>query len=216
MAGAMPMFDWTGAYVGGTVGYGWGNSATDGTSFYNDAAGTSYAGSLPGISYADKGLLGGGEAGFNWQAGGLVFGVQADIAAANISGTYVDKAHAYSVDGKLNWLSTVRAQAGVAMGRFIVYGTGGLAVGGLEADLHDTYATVVNTSDSKTSVGYTVGAGVAAALSDHWIAKLEYQYVDLGTQDYRFKEPSPPGWPLITATGKTTAGLLRASVDYRF
>ena len=63
------------------------------------------------------------------------------------------------------------------MGRFMVYGTGGLAVANAEA-------SNATSSDSQTAVGWTAGAGVEAAVTDNVFARVEYRYTDLGSDSY--------------------------------
>jgi outer membrane immunogenic protein len=215
MAGSAGGFDWSGAYVGASIGGGWGNVKTDGASFYDDPSGPPDA-SIPGVSFSNSGVIGGLETGYNWQQGGIVFGLQADISAAGLKGSLTDNDNGYTIDTNVNWLSTLRGQIGVPYGRYLFYATGGLAVGGIDADLHDRYPGpgTVDSSDSQTGVGYAVGAGVAAAINTRWIAKLEYQYVDLGKKTFSFNEPT--GWALIKSSARTTENLVRFSLDYRF
>ncbi len=213
---ATAQVDWTGAYVGAHAGYGWGEANAAGPIFYGDTAGTSVLGTLPGFVYGTTGAFGGGEAGYNWSAAGILIGLQADLSAAHVAGTHTDSVSAYSLDQTLNWLSTARVQVGLPYDRLLLFGSAGLAVGGLRADLHDYYmAGTVNTSHETTSVGFVVGAGVAAALDQHWSVKAEYLHVDLGSHRYTFNEPAPR-WPLIASEGKTTFDTLRVALDYRF
>ncbi len=215
-AGATPYFDWAGPYLGAHVGHGWGEATASGTTFYLDTAGTSVYGALPEFAYGTTGVFGGGEVGYNWSAAGLVFGLQADLSAAHVTGTYTDTVNGFSLDQTLNWLSTARVQVGLPHERLLFFGSAGLAVGGLQADLHDYYtAGTVDTSHATTSVGFVVGVGVAAALDQHWSVKAEYLHIDLGSHTYKFYEPVPR-WPLIASEGSTTFETLRFAVDYRF
>src|SRR5437588_11061415 len=77
-----PVASWAGFYVGGNIGYGWGSGSTDSTA--------SSAGTFPGIvailrgengsfNSGSKGVIGGGQLGYNWQIGSLVTGLEADI-----------------------------------------------------------------------------------------------------------------------------------------
>jgi outer membrane immunogenic protein len=215
--GASPAaYNWTGGYVGAQVGYGWGHTDAGSSSFYNDVDGTSLAGTSPALSFGGGGFIGGGEAGYNWQTNNLVFGVVGDISAAGIRSSYAEDS--FSVDSTLNWLSTARVNLGLPVSNMLFYGTAGLAIGGVTSDLHDVYdggATVLNSSHSGTGVGWAAGGGVAAALGSNWVVKGEYLYVDLGSQHTSYSEPSP-GWPLISGSAKTTASLLRVSLDPRF
>lgn len=218
---AGPTYDWTGVYIGAQAGGGWSNTATGETHMYNavDPLEEYEFSPLAPFSFSGSGMIGGGEAGFNWQSpGGLVFGAVGDISAANIRGTYTDSDAAFTVDSTINWLSTLRVNLGMPMGNMLLYGTGGLAVGGVTAGLHDSYddgATIIDSSNSTTQIGWTAGAGIAAAINKNWILKGEYLYVDLGTQQNTFSEPDP-GFPLITSSGKTTANIFRVSLDYKF
>jgi outer membrane immunogenic protein len=215
MAGSAGGFDWSGGYVGASLGGGWGTTKTDGASFYSDASGSPVA-SIPGVRFSNGGVIGGLETGYNWQQGGVVFGLQADISATGITGSFTDNDNGYKIDTSLDWLSTLRGQVGVPYGRYLFYATGGLALGGISADLHDQYPGpgTVNSSDSQTGVGYAVGLGVAAALNTRWSAKLEYQYVDLGKKTFSFHEET--GWDLIKSSASTTENIVRFSLDYRY
>ena len=81
-----PYFDWTGFYVGGNVGYSWGRSSD--TSTLTNAT---RAGSL--LTTSDKsdlnGIVGGGQAGYNWQMQNWVFGLEADIQGTGEKGTAI-------------------------------------------------------------------------------------------------------------------------------
>jgi outer membrane immunogenic protein len=209
-------YNWTGAYVGGQAGYGSGHTDAAPASFYNDSDGTSLAGTGPALSFGGDGFIGGAEAGYNWQTNNLVFGIVGDISAAGVRSSYSEQS--FSVESTLNWLSTARLNLGLPVGNMLFYGTAGLAIGGVTSDLHDVYdggSTILNSSHSGTGVGWAVGGGVAAALGANWVLKGEYLYVDLGSQKNSYSEPSP-GWPLITGSAKTTASVVRLSLDYRF
>jgi outer membrane immunogenic protein len=214
-AGPMPVYNWSGAYAGAQVGYGWGTGTAGPVDLYDDPLDAPTA-TLPGFSLSSNGFVGGVEAGYNWQANGMVVGVEADISAANIHGTYTDEDNAFSVESNISWLSTARLRVGLPVDRVMIFGTGGIAVGGVTATLHDQYtAATFSPSNYNTSVGWTVGAGVAAAINDKWSLKAEYLYVDLGTENHSFEEDSP-GWPLITTSAKTTANVVKFSLDHKF
>lgn len=216
-----PTYDWTGGYLGAFAGYGWGQTAAGTTYLWEDSDTTNLYASLPGFNFNGGGLLGGVETGVGTQTGGLYWGLEADVAAAGIKGTYTDDDAGFSIDSNVQWLSTLRARIGVPIDRFLVFGTGGLAIGGVQASLHDVYgggATTLTTSNSRTGVGWSIGAGVAAALNGGWSIKAEYLYVDLGTQNYAFAEdPSgTTGFPMITGSSRNTASILRFALDYKY
>jgi outer membrane immunogenic protein len=150
-----PAFSWTGFYLGGLAGYEWADMETDASDFDSDN------------------FAGGVFTGYNFDVGnGLVVGVEGDVTYHDQEGT--DSA---GVDFGTDWNGTLRGRLGYAMGRFMVYGTGGLAVANAEA-------SDATSSDSQTAVGWTAGAGVEAAVTDNVFARVEYRYTDLGSDSY--------------------------------
>jgi outer membrane immunogenic protein len=147
-----PAFSWTGLYLGGVVGYGWGDVDTDTTSFDAD------------------GFLGGVYTGYNYQfPNNVVVGIEGDV-------TYHDQdgSGAGGVSANTDWNGTLRPRLGYAFDRFMPYITGGLAVGNVEA-------SEPGDSDSGTAVGWTAGAGIETAITDNVTARVEYRYTDLGS-----------------------------------
>ena len=154
-------YNWSGFYLGANGGGAWGDSRWQGT----------------GNGKVDlSGGMAGGTAGFNWQTGSVVLGVEGDIDWAGLSGS---SASATCPGGNCGtsetWLSTVRGRAGYALDRFLPYVTGGLAVGDIRA------ATPGLPGGSATNTGWTLGGGVEFALPGNWSAKAEYLHVDLGS-----------------------------------
>jgi outer membrane immunogenic protein len=216
-AAARAAYDWAGAYIGGHAGYGSGHNDADAVSLFLYPSG-SLGATLPGFGIDTHGFIGGAEAGYGWQAGGLYLGVEADVSATGVKGTHTDEVNGFKVDSTLSWLSTARVRVGLPLDRFLVFASAGLAVGGLRGDLHDNYVgpLTINSSTSSTSVGWTAGAGVAAAITDHWSIKAEYLYADLGSRQYGFAEPDGPLWSLISTRARTTVSIGRVALDYRF
>jgi outer membrane immunogenic protein len=148
------VYSWNGSYVGAQVGYGWGKASNLGSDW--DA----------------NGLAGGVFAGYNFTPSpGFVVGVEGDINATGMEG----KLAGVSVANP--WDATLRARAGFAIDRFLVYGTGGLAMGGVKVKSGGA-------SDSSTQVGWTLGGGVEAAITNTVTARVEYRYTDLGEDTY--------------------------------
>jgi outer membrane immunogenic protein len=146
-----PVFAWTGFYIGGNVGYGWGDQAVD---FSGDP---SLIGSLIGrglvassLASGPRGAVGGVQAGYNWQTGPFVLGIETDIDASGIAksesltalGTTTRPDWFTSADQELNFLGTVRGRLGYTITpSLLVYGTGGFAYGGANANTTVTSAT---------------------------------------------------------------------------
>lgn len=143
-------------------------------------------------------ILLGGQVGYNLQMGGLVTGLEADMSMNGV-GKGAKRTGGTSAD--MRYVSTFKARAGFAFDRFLVYGLGGVAYGGLKAS--DGLA-----SKEKSRVGYVVGAGAEYGITDNLSAKLEYDYVSLGKQNFQF------------GNGRTRVGvnehLVKTGLNYRF
>lgn len=161
--------DWSGYYAGIFAGYGGARAVSVGT-----VNGTRDVVDLSG------GLLG-VTIGANAQYGSFVLGAEGDIAWSGLSGSTICSAGPATCAGSVDWLGTLRARAGVAVDPFLIYATGGLAVGGLNASVSPSFPGTTG-SYSSTAVGWTLGAGVEAMLTQNISVKAEYAYVDLGTR----------------------------------
>jgi outer membrane immunogenic protein len=205
VANAAP-FTWSGFYVGLNAGYG----SSDADTSTGTPVGIFVAPPCPpcetpgdglptGLSLRDQGFTVGGQAGYNWQFGSRVTGIEGDI---NYMGRKSDQTFVQTVipgftvfteeRSKLDWLATLRGRLGYAFDRTLIYGTGGLALGGTTS-----YGGVwsnltppafqpsgVGTS-SRTSVGYSVGAGAEYAFTSHLTLKAEWLYYNLGEDTVR-------------------------------
>ena len=220
-----PVYNWTGFYIGGNIGYSWGRS--NDTSTLTNAAGTVL------LTTSDKsdlnGIVGGGQIGYNWQMQSWVWGFEADIQGTDEKGSRAFSftpargignnfapgvTIPFALDQKIDWIGTVRGRAGVLVTpTVLLYATGGLAYG--QVNSNETVGTVVPSafSSSTTNVGWTVGAGIEGAIGGNWTAKLEYLYVDLGTVSGSFTLPSTN---VISYSSKITDNILRVGINYRF
>lgn len=102
------MYSWAGPYVGGNLGYAWGDV-------------TNSTGTPSGVS-------GGVQGGYSWQFGQFVVGAEADLQATGVAKTFA----AYKFSNP--WFGTLRGRAGFAMNNILIYGTGGLAFGNVRAE----------------------------------------------------------------------------------
>jgi outer membrane immunogenic protein len=154
----MPLYNWTGFYLGLNGGAAWGRSRWSGTGTGN---------------FNLSGGMIGGTIGYNWQNGPWVFGLEGDIDWTNIGGT-TTTACAVGCKTQNSWLATARGRVGYAINRFMPFVTGGLAVGDIDARVGGVSAA------TNTNAGWTVGGGLEFAIAGGWTAKAEYLYVDLG------------------------------------
>jgi outer membrane immunogenic protein len=193
-----PVFTWTGFYVGLNAGYAFGTADTTITSL------------VPAFSSDYDGFLGGAQIGYNWQSGALVFGVEADLQFADVSGTEAVPGFANTSTNTLQWFGTVRGRIGYTFGRVLPYVTGGFAFGKNELELASTAGNSVD--DTATQTGWTIGGGIEFAVRDAWSVKIEYLHVDLRDKSY-LTNVILPG---ISLTSGLEFDLVRAGVNYRF
>src|SRR5215218_5627268 len=188
---AVPVFTWTGFYVGVNAGYGWQDN-NDGSVFV--PAGTIAGTGAGTIVYGDDngdGFVGGGQIGYNYQIGSFVLGIEADLQWADLGGNngtaLVPAAFTAAgfvpagTAGGIDWFGTVRARAGVAFGQALIYATGGFAYGGADDD--DDQFGLVNNDDVRT--GWVLGAGVEYAFTNNLTLGAEGLWVNLDQENNR-------------------------------
>ena len=159
----MPIFTWTGGYVGLQGGGIWSDSSVN-----EPDTGV--------FSENFNGGLFGGYAGYNWQSGAWVYGAEGDF-----NGVWNDETFnigGFDVDVGTDYLASLRGRVGYAFDRTLIFATAGVAFTRMsaEADLFDGVS--LNADDNLT--GWTVGAGAEYAFTDNWIGRLEYRYYDFG------------------------------------
>lgn len=172
----VPVFSWTGFYIGANVGYG-------GDSFNYDV--NFFGVPVANLGLTSSGFFVGGQIGYNYQfANNVVLGIETDLQWSDISGNInasVIGLPVLSAGSSIDYFGTIRARLGYAIDRFLPYITGGVAYGKSSTDV--TLLGVPLFSDSSTNWGWTVGAGGEFAITNNWTFKAEYLYVDLGTSD---------------------------------
>ena len=127
------------------------------------------------------GFIGGGQIGFNWQAGSFVYGLEGDISGLTGKVDFGPTSGSYT--GRISWLSTVRGRVGVAIGDTMAYVTAGLAIAGVRNKIAgaDTIGDHVY-SDTRTRLGLALGGGVEHMINRNWTFKLEALWVDAGSK----------------------------------
>jgi outer membrane immunogenic protein len=202
-----PVYNWTGFYVGGNFGYGWGKADSD-FAFTPTALGGGGATTTNSNSQRVNGAFGGGQIGFNWQTNAFVWGVEADFQGAdqrnsqlnfdrnpadliaaigppnNGFGAQPGEAIVSNLSQNLKWFGTARGRIGFLPDpRWLVYATGGFAYGRVSSDLTtvEPDGDTLHSNWSENRIGWVAGVGVEAALADNWTWKFEYLHVDLGS-----------------------------------
>jgi outer membrane immunogenic protein len=208
-----PVYDWTGFYLGGNVGLGFGRNLTT----------LAIPAVFSGETYrlGDSGVLGGGQIGYNVQWNWLVLGVEADLQGANLHDDRTCMflcaplaSNIMQYDQKLDWFGTVRGRVGIADGPTFNYFTAGFAYGGVETNLTGAVGAGArgNFTLDETRSGWTIGSGVEAALGGNWTAKIEYLYLNLGTQAASFNF----GPAALGLTSDIRQHVFRGGLNYRF
>lgn len=194
-----PIFTWAGFYVGADIGGIWTTDKVTETSTFTPPT-TGHA------SVDGSGVIGGLHAGYNWQAGSWVYGLEGDFQATSLKTTstcdiqdagvgnsspgacfpqvYSPYWSGYDFGTELPWQGSVRARAGYAFGNALLYATGGVAFADIKT-FYDTIPPASPTAGSQsfeqTRAGFTVGGGLEYALDANWSARVEYRYSDFGT-----------------------------------
>jgi opacity protein-like surface antigen len=180
-----PIYNWSGCYGGGFVGYGTARTRTTVTETF-PAFSPFY-----GLAFNDdthlSGALGGFDFGCQWQGvGGWLIGVEVDGAATNKAGQRLslppflaNQVH----DTKESWMATARLRLGYGWDKWLFYVTGGGAWAGVEESLFFTPVPAISIHQKQTRSGWTVGAGWEYALGYGWSIKSEFLYMDFGTKN---------------------------------
>jgi outer membrane immunogenic protein len=192
------VYNWTGFYVGGTIGYGWGDNRIL-NQFTNVGTET----------FDVDGFVGGLTVGYNWQRPGsrMVGGIELDASYSGIDGFLAVSPGFGCGDGcasSLKGLGTLRGRLGHTFERTMLYATAGFALGRI------TGTSAVIGPLSATATGWTLGAGMEYALARNWTAKLEYLYVDLGDTVFGFAGASP------LAVADLQVNIVRIGANYRW
>jgi outer membrane immunogenic protein len=170
---AAPVYNWGGCYVGGFAGYKTGkvHHATAATPDFAD--------------YNAKGGLGGLDVGCNYQTGIFVLGVEGDIAWLGVKGDGNAPNPAFTLQAKETWLGTLRARAGVAFDRWLPYVTGGFALANWkQSETAPAGAAVLTMEQSKVLSGLVIGGGLEYAVTNNWLMKGEFLYINYGTNSF--------------------------------
>ena len=185
----VPVFSWTGIYLGGQIGYGWGDN-TGGVSAATPG-GLTGGGILLGDA---QGVIGGAHIGYNIQINQWVLGVEGAVDGTNMTKsalvaindpTGATPGGSVSSNVQSDLQGSVRARAGFAWDRLLIYGTAGVAFANFSSDINIsvTDATGSYWADSNpttTHTGWTAGGGAEYSINDHWSVRGEYRYSDFG------------------------------------
>ena len=176
----VPPFSWTGFYIGGELG--WIRTDpeyTTGAVLLGTPFVVSAASGKDGLSY---GVL----AGYNYQMGNVVLGIEGDF-----EGWTVGKIRYTAITGDFltahsKWGGSVRGRLGYAADRVLLYVAGGAAFVSSETSIP---TTGISFGGDDTRVGWTVGAGIDYAFTNNWFTGLEYRYSQFQSKSFVYPIP---------------------------
>jgi outer membrane immunogenic protein len=196
MISAVPVFTWTGFYIGAQVGYAWGDDEDE---FPANAVvvgpNNTFVPFEGGFGGDNDSFLAGVHAGYNYQFGSIVVGIEGDIEGLfgdddddDFSGvvfngtTGLPATYAFN-SNTLDWQGSIRARVGFAFDRAMIYATGGFAFGGISGGVASP--GLFNDGDD-TITGWTLGAGVEYAFTNNLTTRVEYRYTSFEGNDSVF------------------------------
>jgi len=209
-----PPFSWTGFYIGGNLGAGWGDGNVTDTLF--------------GVNFNtnnNASFVGGGQIGGNYQIGSFVVGAEADFdwfANNNNSGPGIllPNGNTIRVSANDRWVTTLAARAGYAFNTVLLYAKGGggwVGAGNFAVTNVGTGASVA-LSNSNTNTGWLVGGGVEWAFAQNWSVRAEYDFLGLSNKSYTVAVPTLAG-PTFADTFSTSnrnVQMATVGVNYLF
>ena len=205
------VYNWTGFYGGVNVGYSWGRQTNDWT--------------IPGFLAVSEGqnmngVIGGVQWGYNWQIGNWVLGTESDFQGSSQRGSttycvFAGCATTVEAEHKLPWFGPSRTRIGyLPTQTFLIYATGGLAYGEIKSNysLFTGGNGVAQSNSNDIRAGYTVGGGIEGAFGGGWSAKLEYLWVDFGTNT---STTTIGGVVVDTYSSRVTDNIVRIGLNYK-
>ena len=202
-----PAWSWTGFYIGIDGGYGSNRSTGDAVCITPLGAVFGLGCTNPtGSVMRPTGGLFGGEAGYNYQSGILVTGIETDLQWSRIRGSgatllneqpiFVGPVATYTATSDMDWFGTTRARIGILPSeRLLLYVTGGAIYAHESAtatgvSLPGHIPAIAPAAGATTRGGGTVGGGVEYAFNGNLSAKVEGLYYDMGTLTAAFTCPA--------------------------
>jgi opacity protein-like surface antigen len=224
-APAAATFTWTGCYLGAQGGAGWGRSANDAASPSNRLADETPA----DFSSRPRGELVGGQLGCNYQFGTWVIGIEGEGWSSNMKqttahigneDTFRVNPDIHTLEASNSWDAALSARFGIAFDRTFLYGKLGLAYGAFQYAFTDA----VDNNDfnvGANQVGGILGAGVEYGITQNWTARIEYDWVNYGTNTVNTHQTEPAnflsGTPFpYSFSVNETKSIIKAGVNFKF
>ena len=205
------VYDWSGFYIG--INGGWGETHDNRWDVTTNTALGSFD--------ANGGTIG-GQVGYRWQAGGWVFGLEAQGNWADFSGSTVDLAPPLgfpnvSLRSRLDAFGLFTSQVGYAWNNVLLYAKGGAAVTDREfAFVNNTTGLAVSDSAFRTEWSPTVGVGLEFGFGPNWSFGVEYDHIFQNTHDVTFVSPAGVAFTTDTFRSGGDTDMILGRLNYRF
>jgi outer membrane immunogenic protein len=205
---AIPIYDWTGFYIGGNAGYGtsrncWGNLPALGGVV------------IPDGCHNQSGGIVGGQAGYRWQAGQFVFGLEGQGDYASLRASHPSIVFPGLTDSsKVTGLGLFTGQIGYGWNAALLYLKGGAAVTSNNLLQASTITGVGINYATSTRWGGAVGVGFEYGFTPNWSAGIEYDHLFMGTANNSFSVPA--GAAAVVNQISQSVDMVAIRVNYKF
>jgi outer membrane immunogenic protein len=217
----VPTFTWTGVYLGGQIGYAWGDDKP------NWAIETPFGFSSDRFGNTTQGVIGGAHVGYNLQINQWVIGLEGSIDGTSLSKTVLMPVTGGFLTGSVAATSrsgiqgSIRGRIGIGWEPLLFYGTGGVAFAGITNNFVDTTGFFTgfpgsHASFSNTRAGWTVGGGLEYAVTNNWSVRAEYRFSDFGhLSNSPFNSAVLPGF-MFDSQHHLTESQVQVGFSYKF
>lgn len=175
--------DWSGWHIGLSTGVGYGVSSA-----VSDDSG-SFDGSAPDdrADINPSGMPVAALAGYDWQRGNFVFGLEGELGYLNTSDSFwYPEGDDYFGQASYGLYGAASARLGYTFGNTLVFARAGYLTtafsdgyGDVDDDGEDPNSSIYSTEPLSA---YVFGAGVSHAFSDRWVGRIEYDVMDFGSR----------------------------------
>jgi outer membrane immunogenic protein len=228
----LPFYSWTGFYLGGNVGGAW---TSDWSASYAPLPSPAAFGGAPGtLDLSGSAIVGGGQAGYNWQFSDWVIGFEGDYTAMSLHAAGTAQSLLFpsfapvpgefqTMSRSLNWLASARGRLGWAWDRTLLYVTGGAAWGSFDYTADKNVLAgpgfTFPASLSTTKSGWVAGAGVEYALPGTFsglTVRAEYQFYGFNGTSIVVREVPATIFSRGYTWNDADVQIVRGAINYKF
>jgi outer membrane immunogenic protein len=206
------VYDWSGFYIGVNGGGGWSRNCWSAAS----VAGIPNVPPVPEGCHNASGAAAGGQIGYRWLSGPVVFGLEAQGDWANLRGSNPSQIIGATTNRTtINALGLFTGQVGYSWDNVLWYLKGG---GALTNDRYEglTAGTVFDRA-TETRFGGTVGTGLEFGFAPNWSAAVEYDHLFMASRNLNFTSVVPPvGIVTRNDSIRQDVDLVSVRVNYRW